>query len=79
VGAEELQQRLDEDGVDAQAEVVNAEAHALPFEPGAFDAVVSVDAYHYFGTSDLYIGYITQFLKPGGGLAVASPGGRGVA
>jgi SAM-dependent methyltransferase len=74
VAAEEIQRRLEEDGVAATAEAVNAEAHALPFDPESFDAVVSVDAYHYFGTSDLYIGYISQFLKPGGVLAVASPG-----
>jgi SAM-dependent methyltransferase len=74
VAAEEIQWRLEEDGVAVSAEAVNAEAHALPFDTESFDAVISVDAYHYFGTSDLYIGYISQFLKPGGVLAVASPG-----
>jgi hypothetical protein len=37
---------------------------------------VSVDAYHYFGTADLYIGYITTFLAPGGQLAIAVPSVR---
>jgi hypothetical protein len=32
-----------------------------------------VDSYHYFGTADLCIGYITKFLVPGGQLAVAAP------
>ncbi|MGH8774677.1 MAG: SAM-dependent methyltransferase [Jiangellaceae bacterium] len=53
---------------------MKAEAHDLPFPDGFFDAVVSVDAYQYFGTDDLYIGYITRFLRPGGRLAIAAPG-----
>jgi SAM-dependent methyltransferase len=35
---------------------------------------VSVDAYHYFGTDDCYIGYITRFLKPDARLAIVVPG-----
>ena len=30
------------------------EAHALPFASAFFDAIVSVDAYQYFGTDILY-------------------------
>jgi cyclopropane fatty-acyl-phospholipid synthase-like methyltransferase len=32
-----------------------AEAHQLPFADGYFDAIVSVDAYHYFGTEEDYL------------------------
>ena len=32
---------------------IHAEAHDLPFADGFFDALVSMDAYHYFGTDDL--------------------------
>ena len=39
---------------------------SLPFAESSFDAIVSFDAYHYFGTDDLYLGYISAFLKPGG-------------
>jgi cyclopropane fatty-acyl-phospholipid synthase-like methyltransferase len=53
---------------------VHAEAHALPFAAEYFDAVVSIDAYHYFGTDDLYLGYIVKFLRPGGHLCVVAPG-----
>jgi len=52
---------------------VKAEAHALPFAHGFFDAIVCIDAYEYFGTADGYLAYITQFLKPGGQLGVATP------
>ncbi len=53
---------------------IHAEAHALPFAEDFFDAIVSVDAYHYFGTDDLYLGYIGQFLKAEGQIAIAVPG-----
>ena len=53
---------------------VHAEAHALPFSEGEFDAIVSLDAYHYFGTDDLYVGYLSRFLRPGGRLGIVSPG-----
>lgn len=52
---------------------VHAEAHTLPFADGFFDAVVSVDAYQYFGTADLYLGYITRFLRVGGQIGVVVP------
>ncbi|MFD1936817.1 SAM-dependent methyltransferase [Nonomuraea mangrovi] len=63
-----------EAGVAHQVRAVSAEAHALPFEPESFDAIVSIDAYEYFGTADSYLAYITRFLKPGGQLGVATPG-----
>ena len=61
-------------GVDDRVTAVNAEAHALPFERASFDAIVCVDAYEYFGTSDTYLPYLTGFLEPGGQVAVATPG-----
>lgn len=65
--------RFREAGVADRVHAVSAEAHDLPFDHGQFDAIVSVDSYHYFGTSDLYLGYITQFLAPNGQLAIAVP------
>src|SRR5690606_29605545 len=52
---------------------IHAEAHDLPFADGFFDAVVSVDAYQYFGTDDLYLGYIRRFVRPGGSIGIAVP------
>ena len=51
-----------------------AEAHSLPIAREFFDAIVSFDAYHYFGTDDLYLGYISQFVRPGGFMAIVVPG-----
>lgn len=53
---------------------IRAEAHALPFAQGFFDALVSFDAYHYFGTDDLYLGYYTRFVNPGSQTGFVSPG-----
>ena len=53
---------------------IRAEAHALPFAAGFFDAVVSIDAFQYFGTDLLYLDYLARFLRPGGLLGVVMPG-----
>jgi SAM-dependent methyltransferase len=66
--------RIEAAGLSGQVTPVRAEAHALPFGEGEFDAIVSLDAYHYFGTDDLYLGTIAKFLEPGGTLGVVVPG-----
>lgn len=50
------------------------EAHALPFAHGFFDALVSIDAYHYLGTDDLYLSAVRRLVRPGGPMAIAVPG-----
>jgi SAM-dependent methyltransferase len=76
LSAEDNAARFRAAGVAGQIHSVAAEAHALPFGEGQFDVIVSVDAYHYFGTADLYIGYIIKFLARGGQLAIAVPSVR---
>lgn len=68
------QARIDEAGVAHLVTPVLSEAHALPFAQGSFDAIVSLDAYQYFGTDDLYLGYIAKFLKPRGRIGMVCPG-----
>ena len=53
---------------------IQAEAHALPYAEGFFDALVSFDAYQYFGTDNLYLGYYAKFVKPGGQIGIVVPG-----
>jgi cyclopropane fatty-acyl-phospholipid synthase-like methyltransferase len=67
-------ERIAQAGCTASVFPLSVEAHALPFAAGSFDAIVSFDAYHYFGTDDLYLGYIATFLKPGGRLGIVVPG-----
>ena len=70
----ENRERIEHAGLSAAVFPIAVEAHALPFPPGSFDAIVSFDAYHYFGTDDLYLGYIASFLRPGGRLGIIVPG-----
>ena len=67
------QRRIDAASVADLVMPVHAEAHALPFAQDSFDAIVSLDAYQYFGTDDLYLGYITKFLRPGGRIGIVCP------
>ncbi|MET9254868.1 methyltransferase domain-containing protein [Streptomyces sp. NPDC003717] len=73
IPAEDAAAVFAEAGVGDRVRAVRAEAHALPFEAESFDAVVSVDAFEYFGTADTYLPYLARFLRPGGLLAVATP------
>jgi cyclopropane fatty-acyl-phospholipid synthase-like methyltransferase len=66
--------RVEAAGVGASVFPVRAEAHALPFSDDFFDVIVSIDAYHYFGTDVLYLGYLSRFLRPDGYLGIVVPG-----
>jgi cyclopropane fatty-acyl-phospholipid synthase-like methyltransferase len=65
---------IKEQGVTNLVYPVYAEAHALPFAENFFDIIISVDAYHYFGTDDTYLLYILKFLKQGGIIGIIVPG-----
>jgi len=67
-------QRIETAGLADRVLPVHAEAHALPFAEAYFDAIVSFDAFHYFGTDDLYLGYLARFLRPAGRLGLVVPG-----
>jgi cyclopropane fatty-acyl-phospholipid synthase-like methyltransferase len=73
IPADDNKKRVDAAGLGDQITPVHAEAHNLPFEESFFDVIISIDAYHYFGTDDLYLGYISKFLKPGGSLVIVAP------
>lgn len=66
--------RVAEQRLQDQVHPIDAEAHALPFAQAFFDALVSFDSYHYFGTDDLYLGYYSTFVKPGGQIGMIVPG-----
>jgi len=74
IDASENQKRITEYGLENKIIPIKAEAHALPFAKNFFDVIVAVDSYGYFGTDDLYLSYITSFLKPRGIIAAALPG-----
>jgi SAM-dependent methyltransferase len=58
-------------GAEGHVFPIRAEAHALPFAPDFFDAIVSIDSFQYYGTDDTYAHYLTRLLKPGGLIGIA--------
>jgi SAM-dependent methyltransferase len=68
--------RIAEAGLPDLVTAVHAEARNLPFEHAIFDAVISIDAWHYFGTDMRYLSYLAQFVKPGGRVGAAMPANR---
>ena len=62
-------------GIDDRAVPMHANALDLPYADGFFDAMVSVDAYHYFGCADaLFADKFLPLLKPGATALLAMPG-----
>jgi SAM-dependent methyltransferase len=74
VAAGDNWQRVVAAGLAERITPIQAEAHALPFAEGFFDAIVSLDAYTYFGTDDLYLGYVVRYLRAGGAIGIVVPG-----
>ena len=74
----ENRKRIEEWGMPDKIIPVQADANDLKFDTEAFDAVVSVDSYHYFGTGE---GYFTEkvlpLIKKGGTALICVPGIKG--
>jgi SAM-dependent methyltransferase len=69
------QRRIVEAGVDDLVTPLRVEAHQLPFADAFFDVVVSIDAYHYFGTDELYLAWhLARAVRPGGRIGIVVPG-----
>jgi SAM-dependent methyltransferase len=67
-------ERVRDAGVDDGVFPIFADARSLPFANEFFDAIVSIDAFPYWGTDDLYANYVTRFLKPGAAIGIAGSG-----
>jgi cyclopropane fatty-acyl-phospholipid synthase-like methyltransferase len=72
--ASENIQRIRDTGVEEGVFPLHADARSLPFAAEFFDAIVCIDAFSYFGTDDLYLNYLAQFVKPGGPIGIAGAG-----
>ncbi len=73
IPADENRRRIEAAGLQDRVFPIHAEAHSLPFAHDFFDVAVSMDAYQYFGTDDLYLGYYSRFLKSEGQLGLVVP------
>jgi cyclopropane fatty-acyl-phospholipid synthase-like methyltransferase len=76
ISASENWQRFLAQGLDERNIVpIHEDAHTLPFAEEYFDAVVSIDSYHYFGLDKEYLGkHLLPLVKHGGWLLLVVPG-----
>ena len=72
--ASENIRRIRDAGVEDGVYPIHADARSLPFAAEFFDAILSIDSFPYYGTDDLYLGYLAQFVKPGGQVGIAGAG-----
>ena len=73
INVDDIWSVVSEAGMEDRVFPIQAEARNLPYAAGYFESVVSIDAYQYFGTDDLYLGYITRFLQDGGQIGLVMP------
>ena len=73
--ATENYERFVKAGVDDKVFPLQAEAHNLPYASNFFDAAISIDSYHYFGTDECYLcDHYARLVKQGGQFGLVSPG-----
>lgn len=62
-------------GLENEIIPICTDAKTLPFPENYFDAVISIDSYHYFGNNDMFFDeYLSSFLKDDAFVAIAVPG-----
>ena len=67
--------RIRDQGLEDKVIPIHGDAMAMPFAHDYFDAIVSVDAYHYFGCGEgVFQEKILPFVKKGGWVMIAVPG-----
>lgn len=74
ISASENIRRIRDANLDDRVFPIHADAHALPFAAGFFDAIISVDSFSYYGTDDLYLNYLANFVRAGGQIGIAGAG-----
>jgi len=74
ISASENIQRIRDAGCLDRVFPLHADARSLPFAAGFFDAIIVIDSFSYYGTDDLYLNYLANFVKPGGQIGIAGAG-----
>lgn len=75
ISASDNLKRFKEMNLDDLIIPIHSDAYSLPFADQYFDAVISVDAYHYFGNNDEYFSKkLRPLLKEDALVAIAFPG-----
>ncbi len=75
VNATDNLERFRQAGVDGLVFPIHAEAHALPYAEGFFDAAISIDSYEYYGADEIYFPCTySKLVKKGGQFGIVVPG-----
>lgn len=74
IAASENSQRIRDAKLEDQVFPLHCDARSLPFAAEFFDAILAVDSYWYFGTDNLYLNYLVQFVKTGGPIGITGAG-----
>lgn len=75
ISATENARMFERFGISETAIPIHANANDLPYAQEYFDAIVSIDSFHYFATEENYFREkILPFLKTGGVAVIAMPG-----
>jgi cyclopropane fatty-acyl-phospholipid synthase-like methyltransferase len=69
----ELRAVIEAAGVADRVEVLQGDARRLPFADARFDAIVSIDAFEYFGTDVHLLPDLLRVLRPGGTIGMTTP------
>jgi SAM-dependent methyltransferase len=64
IPATENAHRIRTANLDDRVFAIHADARQLPFADEFFDAIISIDAFEYFGTDVLLLGSLIRLLKP---------------
>lgn len=75
ISATDNLKRFEDAGVSDLVYPIHAEAHALPYAEGFFDAAISIDSYQYYGADELYFPCtFSKLVKSGGQFGIVVPG-----
>jgi cyclopropane fatty-acyl-phospholipid synthase-like methyltransferase len=75
ISATENYERIKEMNLENKIFPIHSDAHSLPYADNFFDAIVSFDSYHYFGTNERFLcDYFVKLVKVNGQIGFASPG-----
>lgn len=74
ISANENAERIRAAQLEDQIFPLHANARALPFADDFFDAIVSIDAFEYFGTDVLFLGSLVRYLKPHSQIGISNAG-----
>jgi cyclopropane fatty-acyl-phospholipid synthase-like methyltransferase len=76
ISASDNWKRVCEAGVENLVLPIHSDAHSLPYANGFFDAIVCINSFQFYGTSDTFLAdYIAHLIRPDGqfGLALWGP------